>query len=77
VSRQDDDFEIRVGLRARVLRARTPPEARTVTDGDVALAREQTRNGLPAEMQPSERYADVAVERRVSGRIVSRREGES
>ena len=71
-----EDFEIRVGLRARALRSRTPPDARTETEGDVALAREQTQTGVPEEIEPGERYEDVTVEKRLSGQV-GRRGGKS
>jgi hypothetical protein len=68
-----DDFQIAVRLRARRLIAHNPPNAQTRTEDHVTFAREETREGLPAEMQPDERYEDVAVEKRLSGKIVSDR----
>ena len=68
-----DDFQIAVRLRARRLIGHNPPNAQTQAEDHVTLAREETREGLPAEMQPGERYEDVAVEKRLSGKIVSDR----
>jgi hypothetical protein len=33
------------------------------------LAREETRTGLPRDMKPGERYEDVAVDKRLMGRV--------
>jgi hypothetical protein len=50
-----------------------PPDARTETDGDeVGLARDETRTGVPEDMWPGERYEDVAVIKRLTGRVHAR-----
>ena len=67
------DFELLAGLRARVLVSHAPPNARLKTEpGDVALEREEARRGLPAEMRPGGSYREIAVQKRVVGRIASR-----
>jgi hypothetical protein len=71
-----EDVEIRVRLRARALAARTPPDAQTGTEGNVALTRERTRTAAD-EIEPGERYENVEVEKRLSGQLSSRKEGKS
>jgi hypothetical protein len=62
------DFEITARLRAQQLIGRVPPDAQTETEGDdVTLEREQTRSGLPAEMEAGVGYSDVLVEIRLVG----------
>jgi hypothetical protein len=64
------DFELRAGLRARVLVSRAPPNVVSETEGDeVALDREDVRRGLPAAMRRGESYREIAVQKRVVGRI--------
>jgi hypothetical protein len=66
------DFELRGSLRARRLTSHRPPE--TQVDGEaVTLDRREARVGLPPRMKPGERYADVAVDRRVLGELKSDR----
>jgi hypothetical protein len=68
------DFELLAGLRARVLVSHAPPNARLKTKAeDVALEREDARRGLPAEMRPGGSYSEIAVQKRVVGRIATRR----
>jgi hypothetical protein len=69
-----DDFEIAVRLRARRLVGHNPPKAQTRTDDHVTLAREETRKGLPPDMQPGERYEEVAVDKRLAGQIANGRQ---
>ncbi|HYZ76621.1 MAG TPA: hypothetical protein VE596_04540 [Gaiellaceae bacterium] len=62
------DFEIGTSLRARRLRAHDPPDA--ATEGEaVVLDREETRSGLPARLEAGGRYEEIAVGKKVSGRI--------
>jgi hypothetical protein len=71
------DFELLAGLRARVLVSHAPPNAPAKTDAEeVALEREDARRGLPAEMRPGESYSEIAVHKRVVGRITARRGAE-
>jgi len=64
------DFELLAGLRARVLVSHTPPNALSKTEAeDVGLEGEDGRRGLPAEMRPGESYSEIAVQKRVVGRI--------
>ena len=64
------DFELLAGLRARVLVSHAPPNALSKTEAeDVGLKREDGRRGLPAEMRPGESYGEIAVQKRVVGRI--------
>jgi hypothetical protein len=64
------DFELIAGLRAHVLVSHDPPNAFLETEGeDVALEREDVREGLPAETRPHAKYSDVAVQKRVVGTI--------
>ena len=61
------DFEIKARVRARELTARTRPD--TETQGENAeVGREESRRGLPGEIEPGERYEDVELDRRVVGR---------
>lgn len=60
------DFEISIDLRARELVARVPPD--TETEGEnVAVTRRQKRGGLPARLDPGERYEDVVVAQQLVG----------
>jgi hypothetical protein len=64
------DFELLAGLRARVLVSYARANALAKTDAEaVALEREDARHGLPAEMRPGESYSEIAVHKRVVGRI--------
>jgi hypothetical protein len=64
------DFELIVGLRARELVAQVPPAAQTnATGGAVSIEREDTRGGLPPELEPGARYERVVVEKRVVGEV--------
>lgn len=65
-----DDFEIRVGLRARKLTSRAPPKANTRGEA-VRLTRAEERMRLPRPMEPGEEYEDVVVEKKVVGRTES------
>jgi hypothetical protein len=66
------DFELIAGLRARVLVSGVPPRARLKTEReDVALEHEDVRKNLPAEMRPRAKYRDVAVQKRVVGRLAA------
>jgi hypothetical protein len=64
------DFQIVVGLRARELVTRVPPAAQTEPTGEaVSIEREETRSGLPPEMEPGARYEGVIVDKRVVGEV--------
>jgi hypothetical protein len=63
-----DDFEISVGLRARKLTSRAPPEPETRGEA-VRVARAEERTGLPAQMEPGDDYENVVVEKQVIGRL--------
>jgi hypothetical protein len=64
------DFELIASLRAKVLVSQVPPSAFLETDGeDVALEREDVRQGLPGELRPRGKYSDIAVQKRVVGTI--------
>jgi hypothetical protein len=64
------DFELLAGLRARVLVSHAPRNALSKTEGEeVALERKDARRGLPAEMRPGDNYSEIAVQKRVVGRI--------
>jgi hypothetical protein len=66
------DLEITASLRARSLISHVPPDSQTQSEGeDVELPRDQRRRGLPTQVQPGRHYDDVAIEKRVLGRIVS------
>jgi hypothetical protein len=68
------DFELIASLRARVLVSHVPPGAFLETEGeDVALEREDLREGLPAELRRRGRYSDVAVQKRLAGTIAHAR----
>jgi hypothetical protein len=60
------DFEISIYLQARELVARVPPDTETEEE-NVTLTRRQTRGGLPARLEPGERYEDVVVAQRLVG----------
>ena len=70
------DFEIRVRLQAGRLSSPVPPEATTVIEGEVVVTRDERRSGLPERIEPEEHYADVAVEKRVLGRLPTAVESE-
>jgi hypothetical protein len=68
------DFELIASLRARVLVGHVPPSAFLETEGEeVALERDDERQGLPAEMRQRGKYRDVAVQKRVVGRMAAPR----
>lgn len=63
------DFDISVSFRARELKLVVAPDA--VIDlegGETELDREEARK-LPAEITEGETYEDVAVAKRVTGRV--------
>jgi hypothetical protein len=66
-------FGIALGLRARRMLVHEPPDARTESE-DVDLARDETREGLPAELRPGETYEAVVIEKRLAGDVRSARE---
>jgi hypothetical protein len=64
------DFEIDVGLRARALISHVPPAVETLTEGeDVTATRAETRDGLPASMEPGGCYEWMIVEKRLVASI--------
>ena len=64
------DFEISARLRAQSLTAHVPPDVHTEIEGDsVAPARKQVRRGLPAQIESGERYRNIALEKRLVGKL--------
>jgi hypothetical protein len=61
------DFELSVGLRARILQPHALPDAQMGPEGAVKLVRKQRRRGLPVVLEPGARYADVVVVKRIIG----------
>ncbi|HEY3206831.1 MAG TPA: hypothetical protein VGJ58_07755 [Gaiellaceae bacterium] len=71
------DFEISTRLRADSLTAHVPPDVRTAVEGDdVTLARDQTRRGLPAQIETAAQYRNVLIEKRLLGEKHGRSDGE-
>jgi hypothetical protein len=67
------DFEIDLRLRADRLSAHAPPDADVDSEGaGVSLAREQTRRGLPPEIEPGRRYEGIEISKRIRGVIADR-----
>jgi hypothetical protein len=62
------DFELHGSLRAERLTSHTPSAAR-VEGFEVTLEREEEQAGLPPRKEPGKPYANVAVHRRVIGRL--------
>jgi hypothetical protein len=62
------DFVIRTSLRADGLMSGTPPEPETRSEA-VELERREARDGLPPNLEPGERYEDIAIERHLLGEV--------
>jgi hypothetical protein len=63
------DFDISVSFRARELEFVVAPDAVIDSEGaETELDRDEARE-LPAEMTEGETYEDVAVAKRVTGRV--------
>jgi hypothetical protein len=62
------DFVIRTSLRADELTVRVPPEPETQAEA-VELERREARDRLPPNLEPGERYEDIAIERRLVGEV--------
>jgi hypothetical protein len=62
------DFVIRTSLRADELTSRTAPEPETRLEA-VELERREASDGLPPNLEPGERYEDIAIERHLLGEV--------
>jgi hypothetical protein len=64
------DFEAWGRLRARSLETHVLADAETETEGEgVAIARRESRSGLPAKPEPGGRYRNITVEKKVIGEM--------
>jgi hypothetical protein len=64
----EDDFVLDGLFRGKRLHTFAPPEATTVAAG-AEVEREETRSGLPERVDVGSTHEDVAVHKRVRGRI--------
>jgi hypothetical protein len=66
------DFETSAGPDADELTYHVPPDTETQADDNaVTLGRRQSRQGLPSQLRPEERYEKIAVDKLVLGRLES------
>jgi len=62
------DFEINARIGAKRLVPHVAPHSQTRTEGEeVTLVRGEHRSGVPATIEPGERYSDLVIEKRLVG----------